>query len=251
MDPSPYRAPFTSAHDKARIVKVLLIVGAIAAGVSLLAESLTFAFPPLTEDQELGDNPIGALLMLVTFGIAVLELIIYVTTVVAFLLWLYRAYDNLRAFDRSRPLDYSPGFVAGSFFIPFVNLVIPYRAVKETWEKSLPPDEAILSAPGAPAYFPVWWFFWLSASISGNISVRLSFNEDIPESTVTAVSIFASALFIVAAFFAYQVVDAIDKRQEETSRKLNLGKFSGPPPPLANLPNEGSPVFANSGVREP
>ncbi len=45
-------------------------------------------------------------------------------TAVAFLLWFYRAYQNLFAF-RPGPLQYSPGQAAGSFFIPVVNLLFP------------------------------------------------------------------------------------------------------------------------------
>ena len=86
MNPSPYPAPFTSAHSRASLVKVLLIVGAIAAGISLVGESLSLAFPPLTDEQELGDNPLGALIILLGLGVAVLQLVIYVATVVAFLI---------------------------------------------------------------------------------------------------------------------------------------------------------------------
>jgi hypothetical protein len=236
MNPSPYPAPFTSAHVRASIVKILLIVGAVAAGISLLAEALSSIFPPLTDEQELSNNPTGVALMLIVFLLGLLELIIYLTTVVFFLMWLYRAYDNLRAFHPWRRLDYSPGWAVGSFFIPFVNLVVPYRAVKEVWQKSGPPDEALLSEPGPPAWFPIWWLFWLLSSFAGNISMRASFNENVSESTATIISIVASALYIVAAVLAYLVVDAIDKRQEETSGKVKLGKFSGPPPPPANLP---------------
>jgi len=151
-------------------------------------------------------------------------------------MWLYRSYDNLRAFSPSRRLNHSPGWAVGSFFIPFVNLVVPYRAVKEVWQKSGSPDEALLSEPSPPAWFPIWWLFWLLASFAGNITMRASFDETVPESTATMFSIVASALSILAAVFAYLVVDAIDKRQEEISGKLKLGKISGPPPPPANLP---------------
>ena len=250
MNPSPYPAPFTSAHVRASVVKILLIVGAVAAGMSLLTEALTLAFPPLTDDQELGENIMGAALVFITLLVAILEFIVYLTTVVFFLMWLYRAYNNLRAFDPNRALDSSAGWAVGSFFVPFVNLIVPYRAVKEVWQKSGPPNEAFLSEPSPPAYFPIWWLFWLLSSFAGNISRRVSFNENVPESTATIISMVAAALSIVAALFAYLVVDAIDKRQEETSRKLNLGKFSAPPPALADLPNQ-SAVFANSGVREP
>jgi hypothetical protein len=234
MTPSP--STFNSAHFRASIVKILLIVGAAAAGISLLAEALSLAFPPLTEDQEVGENMMGAGIALIIFLLGVLELIIYVTTVVFFLMWLYRSYNNLRAFNSRIPLDHSPGWAVGSFFVPFVNLAVPYRAVKEVWQKSWPAEETLLYAPSPPATFPVWWTFWLLSSFAGNISMRLSFNENVPENAATIASIVASGLSIVAAAFAYLVVDAIDKRQEETSRKVNLEKPSGPPPPISFPP---------------
>ena len=234
MNPSPYHAPFKSAHLRATIVKILLIVNAAAAGLSLFAEALSLAFP-LTNDQELGDNPLGAIVVLIVLMLALIEFVIYLTTVVFYGMWLYRSYDNLRAFDSSRPLNYSPGWAVGSFFVPFVNLVVPYRAVKEVWQKSGPPEEALLSEPSPPAWFPAWWLFWLLASFAANISFRVSMNENVPESTATLVSIVAGVLTVPAAFFAYMVVNSIDKRQEETGAKLKLGQLSGPPPPPADL----------------
>lgn len=231
MNPSPYRAPFTSAHGRAVMVKILLIIGAVATGMSLLAEALSFAFPPITEDQDLGENPMGAALVLIVFLVAVLELIVYVATVIFFLMWLYRAYSNLRAFNRSRRLDHSPGWAVGSFFIPFVNLVIPYRAVKEVWQKSETSDEEFLSEPGPPVWFPIWWMFWLLSSFANNISMRLTFNENVAPETATMVAVVAGFLSIVAAVFAYQVVDLIDKKQEVAGMRLGFGSSSAPPPP--------------------
>ena len=231
MNPSLSPAPFNSAHFRAGITKILLAVGAIAAGISLLAEALSLALPPLTEDQELSDNMMGAAIALVIFVLAILEFIIYITTVVFFLMWIHRAYKNLRALNPANRLDYSPGLAVGGFFIPFANLFIPFRVVKEIWQKSWPADEAILYAPSPPATFALWWTFWLLASFGGNITWRFNFDEHIPESTKTMVSIVAGALSILAAVFAYLVVDAIDKRQEETSRRENLENPSGPPPP--------------------
>lgn len=235
MTPSPYPEPFNSAHNRAAIVKILLIVGAIAAGLSLFAEALSLAFPPITDDQELGDNPIGAAIVIGAFLVALFELLIYLTTVVFFSMWLYRAAANLRKFDPWTRLEHAPGWAVGSFFVPFANLIIPYRAVKEVWQKSRTPDDALLFEPETPASFPLWWLFWLASSFAGNISMRVSFNESVEENIATMISIAANALTIIAALFAYLVVDAIDKRQEEASQKLRLGKFSVPPP---------SPVYA-------
>jgi len=248
MNPSPYHAPFASAHVRAVIVKILLIVGAVVTGLSLLAEALSLAFPPLTSDQAPGDNPMGVLIALAVFLLAVFSLIIYLTTVVFFCVWLYRAYDNLPAFNQWNRPEHSPGWAVGSFFVPFVNLVIPYRAVRETWQKSRTPEEAHLSEPAPPASFPIWWTFWLLASFAGNISMRASFNERVSESAATILSIVASGLSIVAAVCAYVVVDTVDKQQEETSQKLKLGTFPVPPPPPANLPpsDAGAPVLPNN-----
>ena len=60
--------------------------------------------------------------------------------------------------------------------------------------------------------------------------MRLSFNENVSESTATLVSLIADVLHIVA-IFVYLVVDGIDKRQEEATAKAKLGRFQGPPPP--------------------
>ncbi len=218
------------------MAKILLAVGAIVTGISLLAEALSLALPPLTEDQELSDNMMGAALGVVIFLLAILESIIYITTVVFFLMWIHRAYKNLRAFNSWSRLEHSPGWAVGSFFVPFINLAVPYRAVKEVWQKSWPADDALLYAPSPPATFGLWWTFWLLASIGGNISWRLNFDESVPESTKSMVSIVGGALSILAAVFAYLVVDAIDKRQEETSRRENLENPSGPPPPQSFPP---------------
>jgi hypothetical protein len=233
MNPSPSPARFTSAHGRATIVKILLVVGAIGAVFEMLVEALSFAFPPLTDEQALGENLGSAAIMVLLFLVGVLELIVYLTTVVFFSMWLYRAHDNLRALNPWVRLNYTSGFAVGSFFIPFINFVVPYRAVKEVWQNSGPAGEVVVSQP--PAWFPLWWLFWLLASIIGNISMRISFNDNVPQNTVMTVSIAASALFAVAAVFAYLVVDAIDKRQEEASARVLTDPFSGPPPPPSNL----------------
>jgi hypothetical protein len=237
MNPSPYHPSFTSAHVRANIVKLLLVVGAVASALAIVTEALSLAFPPLTDDQELGENAIGFVVAVLILLVALLEVLIYVATIIFFLIWLYRAADNLPAFGHSpRRLSYSPGWAVGSFFIPFVNLIVPYRAVREVWQKSIPLEDALLAEPSPPASFPIWWLFWLLASFSGNLSARMAFDENAPKQPAAIVAIAAGALSIIAAVMAYSVVNQIDERQEETSRKLRLGNLPGPPPLPVDLP---------------
>ena len=235
MNPSPTPAPFTSAHTRATITKTLLIVGALIAGLMLVIETLTFVYPLPTEDQELDQNVIGAVLAVLMVLIGLLAFVVYVTTVVFFLMWLYRANNNLKRFNSWARLEYSAGWAVGSFFVPFANLIVPYRAVREVWQKSGTPEESVYAEPSPPGFFPVWWVVWLFSGFADNISFRLSFNENVPEHTAMTVSIAANGLSIVAAALAYFVIDAIDKRQAETSAKLSLGQLSGPPPPPRDL----------------
>ena len=65
---------------------------------------------------------------------------------------------------------------------------------------------------------------------------RVNFDPNTQESTASMISIVAGALSLLAAVFAYFVVDAVDKRQEETIRRENLEPPSGPPPPITFSP---------------
>jgi hypothetical protein len=230
MNPSLPSTPFISAHLRSRVVIILLITGVVVNGLSILCSGLELQFPMPTEGQELGDAPVGFALGFFIIAMALISVVVYLSTVVAFCMWLHRAYKNLSAFGAFR-LNHSPGWAVGSFFVPFVNLVVPYRAVKEVWQKSIPPEQSRLSEPSPPGWFPFWWLFWLLCTWAGNISFRMSFNEGVSESTTAIVSIVADFLAIVAALFAYVVIGEIDDRQEETARLLGLKNVASPPPP--------------------
>src|SRR5262245_21450048 len=60
-----------------------------------------------------------------------------IATAVVFLLWQHRAYNNLPALGVPRP-DFSSGWVVGSWFAPFLNLVRLYQIVKYIRDKSNP-----------------------------------------------------------------------------------------------------------------
>ena len=234
---------FVSAHLRSRVVIVLLITGVVVNGLSILCSALVLRFPLPTEGQALGDAPVGVALAFFLLAMALISVVVYISTIIAFCMWLHRAYKNLSAFGALK-LNHSPGWAVGSFFVPFVNLVVPYRAVKEVWQKSVPPEQSRLSEPSPPGWFALWWLFWLLSTWAGNISFRMSFTNGVSESAAEIVSIVADFLAIVAALFAYVVVGEIDDRQEETARTLGLKNAPGPPPP-PTLPEPVVPIMNN------
>ena len=232
MNAYPVSNSYVSAQKRANLTKLLLIVGIAIGVLSILSLLLELAFPPFADDQEIGDNPAAFVVLLLQMGVGIIQFLVYVATIVVFCMWLHRSYRNLPALG-ARNIAYSPGWAVGSFFVPFVNLIIPYRAVKELWEKSLQgPSYFTTDSPGA--IFPLWWLFWLLGNFLSNACFRVSMHEGTTRDTIVIVCGIADVLTIAAAIFAIAVVTAITKRQEESSKSMNLGQptqWPVPPPP--------------------
>ena len=76
--------------------------------------------------------------------------------------WIYAAALNARAMDRS--LTISPSFSAWSFFIPFINLIAPFKALKDIYKTSLKAIGLKMSSHGY-AFVLNWWFLNLYALV--------------------------------------------------------------------------------------
>lgn len=256
--PSPaYNSrPYVSAHTRARVVTVLLIVGAVISLLTIPSHILDMYVHPLTEDQEISDNPAGFLALALTGLLGLATFAVYIATVIVFLMWLYRVSNNVVAFGK-RTLN-SPGWAVGSFFVPIMNLFVPYQSVKDIWSKSEPTGADLTSYSfSPPGYFPLWWGFWIASNIASNIYFRLSLDEGTPVEGTALVGILSEVLSIVAALAAVQVVREIDRRQEERARTLQAAYLTPPPPPVfvQNEPqpaeDSSTPNAATSPLSEP
>jgi hypothetical protein len=235
FSPAPYpstpsfQTPYKSAHKRAQIVRILLMVGAAVNAVMLVFYFIHYVAPDtmITDDST---EPTTIIIALMEGGVALLSLGIYIATIVVFLMWIYRASGNLSAFGA--PSSYSSGWTIGSWFIPFVSLVVPYRATKELWNKSVPNTGNMFSDLSPPAFFPIWWTFWLLSNFASNAYLRLSFNEQLSPEADAMLGALTSILSIVAALFAMKVVAEIDKQQTESASLIRPEALSsGPPPP--------------------
>jgi len=212
---------------------VLLIVGAVVSLLTIPVGVFEISLPELTPNQDFSDNPAGAAVLLLSGLFGLITIVIYIATAVTFLMWLYRSGNNLPAFGvGKRQIGYSPGWAVGSFFVPFVNLVVPYRAVREVWQKSEPPSTVSFSyAVSPPGFFPAWWGFWIASNIANNAHFRMTM-ADAPRDVTAMVGIVGEVLSIVAAVFAIMVVREIDRRQDESSKHLPASQgWPAPPPP--------------------
>lgn len=247
FSPAPYtstpstQTPYKSAHKRGQIVRILLVVGAALNAVLLVFYFIYYVAPQMVITDDTAAEPLPIIIALMEGGVALLSLGVYIATIVLFLMWIYRANENLSAFGASS--SYSSGWAVGSWFIPFASLVIPYRATRELWNKSVPNTGTMFSDLSPPAFFPIWWAFWVLSNLVSNVYLRLSFDEKLSPEVDAMLGALTSILSIVAALFAVKVVAEIDKQQTESASLIGQqGIQSGPPPP---------DMFINQPVQSP
>jgi hypothetical protein len=218
---------------------MLLVIGAACSALIIVAEIGQIAFSDFSEGQEVADNPGGFVASLLYAALTLLGIVIFIVTAIVFLMWLHRSSSNLTAFGYWKSQGYSPAWTVGSFFVPIVNLFVPYQVTKYVWQKSRPATaEPFSFSNSPPGFFPAWWGFWLASNFVTNIHFRMSGREG-PRTATAIVGIISEVLSIAAAGFAIEVIREIDRRQEETIlHVVPAGHLPVPPPP---------PVFDSHG----
>ncbi len=163
------------------------------------------------------------------------QLPLYIFTIVFFLIWLHRAYNNLYPL-KAPNIEYSATWAVGYWFIPILNLFRPYQVVREVWRESDPdfdPELNFLSnTVGSSAYIGAWWAFWIITNIVSNIAGRIIDAKGTTDETAILCFVIMSVLGLAAAILVIMVIQDITKRQELRFQKLGqTGLFSPPPPP--------------------
>jgi hypothetical protein len=90
-----------------------------------------------------------------------LEGLTTIATIIALCFFLPQANRNSRALS-GLSLRFSPASTMWWYFVPFLNLVRPYQAVREIWQASTPgPHNAAWFVLPSPPWLPLWWGTWL------------------------------------------------------------------------------------------
>ena len=169
--------------------------------------------------------------------IAVLMVIIFVVHFVTFIMWFRRAYFNLHL--RVRNLEHSEGWAAGSWFVPFVNLYMPYQIMRELYLETyalLGGKKGQYPENYTTAYVGWWWSLVIVTSTASRIdSFYARGAEEIPELiTSSLISAISSLLEIPAALLTVKVIGdymkmerlLLEQESEEEALAQEQGYFS-------------------------
>ena len=224
----PYRSPWTHANWTVG----LLVTTCIAYALHM---ALTFELLGLVSQQQAGQFVSRAELndaMQSLDGMLILLVLVYIPTMVLFLMWTHRASRNLQSLG-SHGQRFSPGWAVGWWFVPIMFFFRPYQVMAEIWRGSDPnmPWGSNVDWKEAPvsALLAWWWLLWVASNLVGSIAgysfgFTGAFDTDaIPSSAALRWDVLASALVICDGVLAILVVRRITNREEEKRLGIPTG----------------------------
>ena len=143
----------------------------------------------------------------------VLQFLLFLVCAVVTLRWIYVANVNARAMGAS-DMMVSPGWAAGWFFVPLMNLFMPFVMMRELWKASSRPSDWQMEA-ASPAILG-WWVLWIASGVFGVISFATALEKAGAQSA--ELFVFASdAAFAGAALLLAWIVGRIQAMQGSTA----------------------------------
>lgn len=181
------------------------IAATIAVGIYMVADFLFSAAGFVVEPAGPDEFGVVDLLGLIQF----LTVLICIGVVGR---WIYRA--SVNAHTISGAMAISPGWAVGWYFVPFANLVMPFRAMKEVWlvshRSGAQYDER------TPALLGWWWGLWLANNVISNLYFQLGAREAVDPQTLAAINLLATATNVPLCIVLVTVMRDISNAQKSS-----------------------------------
>ncbi len=141
---------------------------------------------------------------------------------ITLILWFRRAYYNLHQLPDIHP-EYSDGWAAGAWFVPFVNFIRPYTMMREVWQDT---QKAALGRVVEPATLLGWWW---AAFLLKLIIARISWymgdkGPGLSQNDLLSTAFDAGSQFVSAAFTWY-VIGRCAKFEEQLAIRQQINQL--------------------------
>ncbi|HLJ57351.1 MAG TPA: DUF4328 domain-containing protein [Chthonomonadaceae bacterium] len=187
----------------------LISLYAVLAGIAALLE--VAIIPNIDRYSSL--EPAGRVLLGWRGLAGLAQMALYITAIVLWCIWVYRANTNVRAFG-AQGLTFTPGWAFGWHFVPIMNLFRPYQAMAELWRASRMPSNWT-SVTGL-ATVQAWWALWIVSNVVDTIVSRMDVTDRGGDpQTSLAVMASSEVLDVVLSVLAIIVIRSIYRMQAE------------------------------------
>jgi Domain of unknown function (DUF4328) len=101
------------------------------------------------------------------YAVTVADIVCVIAAGIPWAIWQHRAHRVLRDHLRAPNLQFTPGWAAGWWFVPFANLGKPAQVNAELWRASGGADGSGVpwTARKLPSFFAWWWALWIGRLI--------------------------------------------------------------------------------------
>ncbi|MGI4869933.1 MAG: DUF4328 domain-containing protein [Janthinobacterium lividum] len=130
------------------------------------------------------------------------HLLLLVGSAGLFIAWLRRAYYNLHQLPAIR-CRYATGWAAGAWWVPGLNLVLPYLLVRDVWQQT---QGAGLRRQARPATLVGWWWAACLLKLAVTVFVKTGMEAGV------SYDIFEHSLLVAATILAHLPAAALTWR---------------------------------------
>ncbi|MGH2795391.1 MAG: DUF4328 domain-containing protein [Actinomycetota bacterium] len=227
-----------NTERRSRVVVVMLAIAGVvslAATFSSLAQAnlvrrvqdgqgITFAEAQANDSRQ---NAIGTL-----------ELGMFLVTGIAWLMWQHRAHQNLERVSAVGEVRFTPGWAVGWWFVPFANLVMPYKTMRELADISTRQEDP-QERRSLIRKIAIWWCLFAISAVISRIAM-VGFDGETLDGALrrSNMGMTIGLMRAVAAVLAIMIVLAIQRNQRMSAEPAiaSAGTGSPPPPPLPIMP---------------
>ena len=228
--------PFLHPKRSARWATLMLIVTMIVAwvGVGINLNELRDLFAAARGERVMMGSRVAQIYT--NWILLFTQLALVGVTGFSFIMWLYQARANLRAFG-ARRMDYGREWCILGFLIPGLNFVRPYQVTAEIWQASSPQnlDPFDWRTIAISRLVPAWWAVCVACAGFELMALLTSFNSglSLPRLQIVALlNVLADTCAALACCLTIFVVSRISNAQLSKWVKLEsralLGGGSAP-----------------------
>jgi hypothetical protein len=201
--PGPtWARPYAPPEGRAAAAVALVALAMAGSVLFFFGESLDLIAAVATAPGS-GVEVAGAVIVLIgeIFFVAGL-----VGSAIAVPMWMHRVFRNLPALGE-QGMRWSPAWAAGAWFVPIMNLYVPYQVMRILWSSF---------GDGRPLV-QWWWAAWIGAYVLQIASNELSrFNRPLGDVT----GVLNDAATIIAGFLLITIIRRITRRERDKQDQL-------------------------------